>query len=525
MSDPRQGVFQPHLLVNALADGSERPFLHLADGRTVTYRQFRDLVSCFGQALEAAGVGRGDRVALLSGNRPEVLVLIAACLIREYVIVPLHPANSVDDNLYEIDDSAASFLVFDAGHFAEQATAIAQRAAAGCGLLALGASPGCIDLVEQAAALESAPLVAPRLSGDETFRLSYTGGTTGRPKAVVGTYRSGLAATTILLAEWEWPAEVRQLVCAPLSHAAAATFIPTLMRRGSMVVLPRFDPLAVLEAIERHRITCMLVVPTMIYRLLDHPRFEEFDLTSLETVFYGAAPMSPERLREGIARLGPVFFQFYGQTEVPMTVTVLRRAEHDPDDPQRLVSCGRPVAWVDVALLDDDLRPVPRGEPGEICVRGPLVTDGYLGRPEQTRELFRGGWLHTGDVAVEDCDGYLRIVDRKKDIVISGGFNIYPREVEDALGTHPAVSNCAVVGVPDPQWGEALKAFVVLRPGLAASSEDLIDHVRNRKGSVHAPKSVDFLTEMPLTAVGKPDKKSLRSMSEIAAPLVRSGHD
>jgi fatty-acyl-CoA synthase len=193
-----------------------------------------------------------------------------------------------------------------------------------------------------------------------------------------------------------------------------------------------------------------------------------------------------------------------------MTVTVLRRSEHDPNKPLRMASCGRPVPYVDVALLDDNCEPVPDGQPGEICVRGALVMDGYLNREEQNREALAGGWLHTGDVAVRDPDGFLRIVDRKKDMIVSGGFNVFPSEVESVIAAHPAVAQVAVFGVPDEKWGEAVTAAVVLRPRASADAEALIALVREHKGSVQAPKTIHFIDAIPQTAVGKPDKKALR---------------
>jgi fatty-acyl-CoA synthase len=249
----------------------------------------------------------------------------------------------------------------------------------------------------------------------------------------------------------------------------------------------------------------------MIYVLLDHPKFDQYDLSSLQTIFYGASAISPTRLAEGIRRMGPIFFQFYGQAECPMTITVLRKEDHDPDNLERLASCGRPVPWLHVALLDDDGNVVPHGEPGEICVRGPLNMKGYLGKPEQTAEAFEHGWLHTGDVARADDEGFLYIVDRKKDMIITGGFNVYPREVEDVISTHPAVSAVAVIGVPDERWGESVKAVVVRRPGESVEAEELISLVKDAKGSVQAPKSVDFIDAIPLSALGKPDKKALRA--------------
>jgi fatty-acyl-CoA synthase len=314
-----------------------------------------------------------------------------------------------------------------------------------------------------------------------------------------------------MLAEWEWPNPPRVLACSPLSHAGSGVVLPALLKQGTILVHADFDPLKVMETIQEYRINCMMLVPSMIYALLDHPRFAEFDLSSLETVFYGASAISPARLKEAIERIGPVFFQFYGQAEAPMTITVLRKAEHDVNDLRRLASCGRPVPWVRVELLDSNQRPVPAGEPGEICVQGPLVMDGYRDNPELTAEALKGGWLHTGDVAVRDPDGFLRIVDRTKDMIVTGGFNVYPREIEDIIGEHPAVSQVAVIGVPHPKWGEAVKALVVARPGETAPAEDLIAMVAKRKGSFQAPKFVEVIDSIPQTAVGKPDKKALRA--------------
>ena len=231
----------------------------------------------------------------------------------------------------------------------------------------------------------------------------------------------------------------------------------------------------------------------------------------MQTVFYGASAMSPARLQEAITKLGPIFVQFYGQTEAPMTVCVLRKEEHDVNDLERLASCGRPLPWVPVALLDDDGNEVPRGEPGELCVRGPLVMKGYWNKPEETAQAFEHGWLHTGDVCREDEDGFFTIVDRKKDMIVSGGFNIFPREVEDVISTHPSVAAVAVIGVPDETWGEAVKAVVVPRAGQTIDEEELIELVKERKGSHHAPKSVDIVDSIPVSAVGKPDKKALRA--------------
>jgi fatty-acyl-CoA synthase len=249
----------------------------------------------------------------------------------------------------------------------------------------------------------------------------------------------------------------------------------------------------------------------MIYLLLDRALKDGRRPRSLETIIYGAAPMSAARLKQGLEVFGPVFMQLYGQTEAPLCLTVLGREEHRLDRPELLNSCGRPVAGMQLALLDDEGRRVPEGEPGEICVRGPIVMDGYLNRPDETAEALRFGWLHTGDIGRFDAEGYLYIVDRKKDMIISGGFNVYPREIEALLDRHPAVLQSAVVGVPDPKWGEAVTAVVVRRPDQEVTAQQLIEHVKAVQGSVSAPKSVVFVDSLPLTPLGKPDKKAVRA--------------
>jgi fatty-acyl-CoA synthase len=523
--DLHADLFGPHLLANALNATVDRPFIYMSDGRVLTVGAVRDLTSRYAQAFTGYGIGGGTRIALLSANRPEVLFVGNAASLLGACVVPLHPMGSLEDYLYVVEDAAIEVLIFDPTKFEAQAAALAQRAPHPKRLLAFGASDVGEDLTAATERYSPRPLTVPRITGDEIVRLSYSGGTTGKPKAIMGNQRNGLITLSIMLSEWEWPTQPRTLVCAPLSHSGAALFMPTLLKGGSLVVLPGFEPGAVLEAIEKYRITCTLLVPTMIYALLDHPRVAEYDLSSLETIFYGASLISPARLKEAIEQLGPIFFQFYGQAEAPMTVTVMKKSEHDTSDLRRLASCGRPVPWVHLALLDNQNQPVADGEPGEICVRGPLVMTGYLNKPELTAETFAGGWLHTGDVAVKDPDGFLRIVDRKKDMIVTGGFNVFPREVEDVLSAHPAVAQAAVIGVAHEKWGEAVKAVIVLRPGASASGEELMALVREKKGAVQVPKSVDFVDAIPITAVGKPDKKALRARYAATASTRQPGEE
>ncbi|MFB9317906.1 AMP-binding protein [Cryptosporangium minutisporangium] len=494
----------PELLAQALNRYDDRPAV-LVDGETVTYRGYREAVSRWSQAYRSIGLGPGDGVSILARNRPEVLFATGAGMMAGCRGTPLHPLGSADDHAYVLENAEIKTLVFDPA-LEEHVTAL-QAKVPGLRLLALGPSTIAESLPELAEKFSPEPLRPPAVDPESISSMSFTGGTTGRPKGVLGTYRGGAELTKIQMAEWQWPDDIRFLVAAPLSHAAAAFTLPVLLRGGSFVVLSGFTPGGWLKAVEEHRITSTMIVPAMLYAILDHPDLATTDTSSLETVFYGASAASPARLQQAIDRFGPVFFQFYGQNEAPMTVTVLRKEEHTPD---KLATCGRPVPWVRTALLDENNEPVPPGEAGEICVQGPLVMNGYNKLPEETAEAFRGGWLHTGDVAREDEDGFWTIVDRTKDMIVSGGFNVFPREIEDVLTTHPDVSAAAVIGVPDDKWGEAVKAVVVPRPGAVIDAEALIALVREHKGPIHAPKSVDVAESLPLTPVGKADKKALR---------------
>jgi fatty-acyl-CoA synthase len=497
-------------ILNALERDRRRPIVEMAGGKPWNGGDILDAISTLSQALQAHGAKDGVRVALLAGNSVEVMLLHNAIGFSGGVLVPLHPMGSADDHIFAIDDAEVDILLFDPVKFGSRAAELGARSDRLNAMLSLGPSEIGIDLLAVSRALEPKPLVMPLLEQTAVIKLSYSGGTTGRSKAIPLSPRGFASGLQIMLTDWEWPIEPRVLVVVPLSHVGASLFPPTLLKSGTIVILPSFEPGAVLKAIQDYRITCTMLVPTMIYALLDHPDFEKYDLSSLETVFYGASLISPVRLREAIERIGPVFFQFYAQTEAPMVLFMLRKSEHDPNDLNRLASCGKPTAWLDVALLSDDNQPVPEGAPGEICVRGPLVMEGYLNQEELTKETFSGGWLHTGDVAVKDADGFYRIVDRKKDMIVTGGFNVFPSEVENVIARHPAVAQVSVFGTPDDKWGEAVTAAVVLRPGESVDADTLRDLVREHKGAIQSPKRVEFLDAIPQTAVGKPDKKALR---------------
>lgn len=522
MSDAalRHPVHTGHLTVSALVRHRERPVLHLGD-TTLTGGQLADRISQYIQAFEALGAGTGATVGLLSLNRPEVLMIIGAGQTQGYRRTALHPLGSLDDHAYVLADAGASSLIIDPNPmFVQRALGLLAKVPSLRQILTLGPVPPeladtGVDLVATAGGYSPRPLVAAELPPDHIGGMTYTGGTTGKPKGVMGTVGSILTMTTIQLAEWEWPEHPRFLMCTPLSHAGAAFFTPTIVKGGEMIVLPKFDPAEVLRVIEERRITATMLVPSMIYALMDHPDSHTRDLSSLETVYYGASAINPVRLAEAIRRFGPIFAQYYGQSEAPMAITYLAKTDHDE---KRLTSCGRPTLFARTALLGADGNPVPRGEVGEICVSGPLLSGGYWNLPEATAETFRDGWMHTGDMAREDADGFLYIVDRVKDMIVTGGFNVFPREVEDVVAEHPAVAQVCVIGTPDDKWGEAVTAVIVLRPGHPADAEsvavltaEIQAAVKERKGAVQSPKQVVVVDSVPVTALGKPDKKAVRA--------------
>ncbi len=512
MEDTRyhQGCSMGELVVRAVQRGGDR-VAFILDQQRITYREFGESLSRLVQALKARGFARGDAIATLSSNRPEAFLVNAAAYLMGLRVTWMHPMASEDDHAYLLGDSGVRTLFVDVPAFGERARALAARVP---GLAAVyGFEPTGLgeDIVAASAAYAPAPLVV-EADEDDVCVLIYTGGTTGRPKGVVHTQRVQVAMVMAEVAEWDWPREVRHLAMTPITHAAGAMILAVLLKSGTFVMAKGFEPQRFFDLVAQHRITSTFIVPTMLYVLLDHPAAKTADVSSLQLVIYGAAPMSPARLIEGMRVFGPVFMQLYAQSEAPNTVTVLRIADHDPEHhPERLASCGLPIGNSQVKLLDDDGHEVPVGEVGVICVRGPLVMKGYWNKPEETARAMRHGWLYTGDLARRDAAGYLYIVDRSKDMIISGGFNVYPREIEDVLTTHPAVAAAGVIGVPDPKWGEAVKAVVVLRAGASVAAEELMALVREAKGPVQAPKSVEFVDALPVTGLGKPDKKALRA--------------
>jgi acyl-CoA synthetase (AMP-forming)/AMP-acid ligase II len=352
---------------------------------------------------------------------------------------------------------------------------------------------------------------------EEPAVLNYTSGSTGALKAAVQSYGNRLAnVRKRLMSPSGAPTEgERYLAPGPITHASGMMILAVFARGGTTVILPAFDPVSLLQTVQCERITSVFMVPTMLTMLMDHPRFEDFDLSSLRCVGLGGAPIAPQRLRAAWEHFGPIIMQGYGLGETTSAITVLTFDDVTracAGDDELLGSCGRPLFDTEVRVVADDGTELPPREIGEIVAKGPDCVQEYWGEPQLSTETFRAGWVHTGDLGYFREDGYLFIVDRMKDMIISGGFNIYCSEVEGALTAHPAVAEACVVGVPDPKWGEAVKAVVVLRRDSQGDiATELIAYCAERLARMKRPQTIDFVQQLPLNRNGKVDRRRVRA--------------
>ncbi|WP_326955419.1 acyl-CoA synthetase [Amycolatopsis sp. NBC_01286] len=490
----------------------EAPCLTL-DEVSLSYGAVIALAERVARALRRSGVAPGDKVGILSANDPTAFACVFGISRAGAVWCPINPRNAAGENAELLDLFDCTTLIFQPG-FEELVGQIAPKLPKLTTLVRLGdgddVAPG-FDAWLDAARDDPAAAAAPP---DDVVALVGTGGTTGRPKGVMLTDRNLEVMSAITLMSYPFDGRPVYLALAPLTHAAGVLCFPILARGGEVVIMAKPDVGRFLELIDRHHVTHTFLPPTLIYMVLGHEALATTDLSSLQCFWYGAAPMSTSRLTEALDRIGPMA-QLFGQSEAPMMISTMAPAEHRHPDGTvhtgRLASAGRPSPLVTVAILDDDGNPVPRGERGEICVRGSLVMAGYYRNPEATAEASAHGWHHTGDIGFLDDEGYLHIVDRAKDMVITGGFNVYSAEVEQAVMAHDAVRDCAVIGLPDDKWGERVTAVVQLQPGADLDAGELIAFVKARIGSVKAPKQIEIWPELPRSTVGKVLKADIRS--------------
>jgi acyl-CoA synthetase (AMP-forming)/AMP-acid ligase II len=468
-------------------------------------------------ALAAEGLKPQEPAAILSPNHASVLTCLLGLWRAGAVWIPVNSRNALDANIAYLNYVRAAWLFYHSSH-AEDARTIQAQVPSMRRLICLDRPDG------EALSLDHLMLLGPDgdfpdLGGptgdpDQLVAIIATGGTTGPAKGVRIPNRSwGTLLETIGAA---MPAEDPVcLAAAPLTHAAGPVAAAALAMGATIAVLPRFDAELVMQAIQQRRVTHMFLPPTALYSMLAHPRVREFDYSSLKYFLLAGSPVSPDKLRQAVEVFGPCMCQSYGQTECHMIATwlppetVAQAARGNR--PERLLSCGQPSYSVRVEIMDDEGRILPTGEVGEIVARGGLVGDGYFEMPEATAQARSFGWHHTGDVGRKDEDGFVYIVDRKKDMIVTGGFNVFSAEVEAAVMELDGVRECAVVGVPDEKWGEAVTAILALNDGAVIDPAEVIAHCKARLGSVKAPKAVQVWPEIPRTAAGKFDKKAIRA--------------
>ncbi|OJG06079.1 Long-chain-fatty-acid--CoA ligase FadD13 [Pseudonocardia autotrophica] len=463
----------------------------------LSYADLAHRTDALANHLREQGVRRGDRVGYLGPNHPAYLATLFATAALGGVFVPVNARLSAPELGYILDDAGVTALVHAPG------AAPLVDAAEGPRLQVRILSD---SLPAEVPPGTDVPVDTPVALGDPCL-IMYTSGSTGRPKGAVLTHGNLTWNCVNVLVESDVLGDQVALLSAPLFHAAALgmTCLPTLLKGGTCVLEESFDPARTLELIPRHGVTTLFGVPAMYDAIAALPGFAAADLSSLRTLLCGGSPVPEATIRRYLDR-GLTFVQGYGMTEASPGVLIL-----DPDAVHaKAGSAGVPSFFTDVQIVDPSGVPVPAGERGEVVVRGPNVMLGYWNRPEATDEALAGGWLHSGDIATADEDGYITVVDRIKDMIISGGENVYPAEVESALYEHPAVELCAVVGAPDTKWGEVPRAVVVLKPGSTATEDDVRAFLRERLAGYKVPKHVDFWDELPRTGSGKVQKTAVR---------------
>ncbi|RAV10685.1 fatty acid--CoA ligase [Mycolicibacterium sp. GF69] len=500
----------PHPAIATVADiarvfGAERPdaVALVAGERTVTFAELDDRSNKAAQAFRAAGVGFGDRVAFVEKNGIEFFEVVCALSKLGAVVVPVNWRLAPVEMAHIINDAGARVVVVGA-EFIGHVEAIEDRLTSS--VVAVGEHPRWPAFDDWLADHPSEDPCVTTGPDDIAF-LMYTSGTTGAPKGVMLTNDNYFCKATGIADKWRFDADSVSLAVMPMFHMAGSGWALVGLCEGARtVVLRDVHPIAILDAVVRHGITNMLLVPVVIQRLLDTPGVEETDFAALRAIVYGASPITDDVLVRALERFGCDLLQVYGQTETTGSITQL-----DDHQPELLRSCGKPFPWVEVRVVDDGGRDVPTGTVGELWTRSRQNMRGYWNNPDATAAtLTPDGWLKTGDAGYLDHDGYVYLHDRVKDMIVSGGENVYPTEVENVLMTHPDVGDVAVIGVPDTTWGEAVKAIVVPAPGASPSEADLVAHARERLAGFKLPKSISFADDLPRTPSGKVLKRALR---------------
>jgi long-chain acyl-CoA synthetase len=482
-----------------------------------TWEVFDQRTDALARGLASLGVQRGDRVAVLMLNCHRYLELYYACARMGAVIVPLNIRLARPEIVFILNDSEAKALVVDktfASYIAGRDTVPFLETVIYGGDVTPPDMINFEDVVIGGSHMQET--VDQEMDDDDLAGLYYTGGTTGRAKGVMLSHKNVVSNAVNVLLAAGYNQRDTWLHAAPMFHLADVGSIFALTMVGARhVFIPMFNPVQVLEAIQNEKVTCTILIPTMVNAVLNHPDAGKYDLSSIKRLAYGGSPMPLELLKKGLQKWGTIFSQGYGMTETAPLLTGLDTWEHivdgRPEQVRRLNSVGKEALGVEVRVVNAEGEDVQPGEIGEIIARGPNIMLGYWRMPEATAAAVVDGWMHTGDLATVDEENYIYIVDRSKDMIISGGENVYSVEVENALYTHPAVLECAVIGIPHDMWGESVHAVVVLKPGTSATDEELIAHARTQIAGYKVPRSIEFQIEaLPKSGAGKILKRDLR---------------
>jgi len=486
----------------------------------LSYQQANERINKLANGLKGLGIQKASNVAILLHNCPEFLETLFACFKAGLGSVPINFRLHPKECSFIIDNSEAVAVVLGED-FRDSLYALRNEMPRVKHYICI--TDPLEGMLPYEALLKNQPT---RFTDEEVERdhlawLFYTSGTTGRPKGAMLTHHNLVVMSMNFFADMAplGPDDV-VLHAAPLSHGSGLYALPNVAKAAANVILKSktFDPKVVFETIQRRKVTNIFMAPAMIKRLITSPEIDKYDLRSLKCINYGGAPIYEEDLKAAVRKLGPVFVQLFGQAEAPMTISYLRREEHllegTAEEMKRLTSAGIPRTDLEVKIVDPNDQELPSGEMGEIVVRGEVVMKGYWRNPEASAETLRGGWLHTGDLGIMDEKGYVYILDRAKDMIISGGENIYSREIEDVILKHPAVFEVAVIGVPDEKWGESIKAIVALKQGQKATGEEIINFCKENLAYYKVPKIIEFRGELPKTDVGKVSRRELREESE-----------
>ena len=482
-------------------------------GAAMSYAEAQPVTHKIAAAMRANGYEKGCHVGILAPNSTIAFLTLLGMFRAEGVWLPINPRNAVATNVdlltrfdgellfYHTEFEAEARQIVESVPGIREAVCINGEGRVGKSLDAW--SEGCPQSHEMGPA-----------DMDAVLAVFPTGGTTGKSKGVVMNHRNIFTMYQNFYAHFNYHDDTCHLVVAPMTHSAGLIGSAHFARGGCNAIMSKAAPDLICDAIEKYRVTHVFLPPTVVYMMLALPEVRERDYSSLQHLLVGAAPTSLGKLKEALSVFGPVMTEAFGQSEAPAAITAKAPWDYMDKDgtinERRLASIGRPCVNNVVAILDEEGAELGCGEAGEICIRGELVTPGYYKNPEATAEVRQHGWHHTGDIGVMDEEGFVTIVDRKKDMIITGGFNVFPNEVEQVLSTHPAVQDCAVIGVPDEKWGEAVKAVIQLKPDNTCSEAALIELCKKELGSVKAPKSVDFIDDLPRSPAGKVLKVDLR---------------